>query len=62
MDEDDVTHTHTHTHTHTIEYCSAIKNTGHEFERTSGDSEGQGSLVYCSSWSHRVGHGLVTEQ
>ena len=22
---------------------------GHEFEQTSGDSEGQGILVYCSS-------------
>ena len=25
---------------------------GHEFEQTVGDSEGQGSLVCCSSW-HR---------
>ena len=25
---------------------------GHEFEQTSGDSEGQGSLVSCSPWSH----------
>ena len=24
---------------------------GHEFEQTSGDSEGQGSLVCCSPWS-----------
>ena len=23
---------------------------GHEFEQTQGDSEGQGSLVYCSPW------------
>ena len=23
---------------------------GHEFERTPGDSEGQGSLVCCSPW------------
>ena len=23
---------------------------GHEFERTQGDSEGQGSLVCCSPW------------
>ena len=23
---------------------------GHEFEQTLGDSEGQGSLVYCSPW------------
>ena len=27
---------------------------GHEFEQTRGDSEGQGSLVYCSAWRCRV--------
>ena len=26
---------------------------GHEFERTPGNSEGQGSLVCCSSWRHK---------
>ena len=26
---------------------------GREFEQTQGDSEGQGSLVCCSSWGHR---------
>ena len=36
--------------------------TGHEFEQTLGDGEGQGSLVCCSSWSHRVGHNWVTDQ
>ena len=35
---------------------------GHEFEQTLGDSEGQGSLVCCSSWGHRVGHDLAMEQ
>ena len=25
---------------------------GHEFEQTQGDSEGQGSLVFCSPWRH----------
>ena len=35
---------------------------GHEFEQTLGDSEGQGSLAYCSVWSCRVGHNLVTEK
>ena len=35
---------------------------GHEFEQTPGDSEGQESLVCCSSWGHRVGYDLVTEQ
>ena len=27
---------------------------GNEFEPTPGDSEGQGSLVCCSSWVRRV--------
>ena len=31
---------------------------GHEFEQRLGDGEGQGSLVCCSSWGHRVGHNL----
>ena len=35
---------------------------GHEFEQTPGVSEGQGSLVCCSPWGHRVRHNLVTEQ
>ena len=26
---------------------------GHEFEQTPGDSEGQGSLEYCSPWGHK---------
>ena len=28
----------------------------HEFEQTQGDSEGQGSLVCCSSWGHKESH------
>ena len=35
---------------------------GHEFAQTPGDGEGQGSLACCSSWGHRVGHDLATEQ
>ena len=35
---------------------------GHESEQTLGDSEGQGNRACCSSWGHRVGHDLVTEQ
>ena len=27
--------------------------TEHEFEQTSGDSEGQGSLACCSPWGHK---------
>ena len=50
-------------------YCSCLKNsvqledqvllyclyqvTGHEFEQTPGDSEGQGSPVSCSPWGHK---------
>ena len=34
----------------------------HEFEQTLGDSGGQGSLVFCSPWGHRVRHSLGTEQ
>ena len=26
---------------------------GHEFEQTSGDGEGQGSLACCSPWGHK---------
>ena len=26
---------------------------GQEFEQTPGDSEGQGSLAYCSPWGYR---------
>ena len=26
---------------------------GHEFEKTPGDSEGQGSLVHCSLWGRK---------
>ena len=26
--------------------------TGHQFEQTPGDNEGQGSLVCCSPWGH----------
>ena len=26
---------------------------GHEFEETTGDGEGQGSLACCSSWGHK---------
>ena len=27
---------------------------GHEFEQTQGDREGQGNVVCCSSWGHKV--------
>ena len=32
----------------------------HQFEQTPGDSEGQGSLAYCSPWGHR--YNLMIEQ
>ena len=33
---------------------------GHEFEWTVGDSEGQGRVACCSPWGHRVGRNRVT--
>jgi len=35
---------------------------GHEFEQTTVDSEGQGSLACFNPWDHRVRHNLLTEQ
>ena len=35
---------------------------GHESEQTPGDGEGQGSLVCCNPWGHRVRQNLVTKQ
>ena len=35
---------------------------GPECEQTLGNGEEQGSLVGCSSWVHRVGRDLATEQ
>ena len=29
---------------------------GHEFEQALEVGDGQGSLVCCSAWGHRVGH------
>ena len=29
---------------------------GHEFVLTMGVGDGQGCLVWCDSWGHRVGH------
>ena len=39
---------------------SITKFKGHEFAQTLGDSEGQGSLVCCSSRGHKVGHDWAT--
>ena len=33
-----------------------------KFGQTIGDGEGQGSLVCCNPWGHRVGHDLAIEQ
>ena len=35
---------------------------GHEYKQTPRDSEGEGSLVYCSSWDCRVRNNWETEQ
>jgi len=34
---------------------------GQEFEWTPGVGDGQGGLVCCDSWGHRVGHNWATE-
>ena len=34
---------------------------GHEFEQTPGDGEGQGGLACCSPWGRRVRHNLLTK-
>ena len=34
----------------------------HEFEKTLGDSEGQGSLACCNPWGCRVSHAFAIEQ
>ena len=33
---------------------------GHGFEQTQEDSEGQGSLTYCSPWGHKKSDMTVT--
>ena len=35
---------------------------GHEFEQAPGGGEGQGNLVCCHPWGHRVGNDWATEQ
>ena len=45
-----------------MRWLDGIINSMDEFEQTQGDSEGQGSLVRCSLWSHRVRQDLMTEQ
>ena len=45
-----------------IRRLDSITLNGYEFEQTPGESEGQGSLMSCSSWGCRVRHNLVTEQ
>ena len=35
---------------------------GHELGQTLGDSEGQGGLMCCIPWDHRVRDDLATEQ
>ena len=43
--------------THTINcYYWHHRLSGHEFEQTPRDGEGQGTLACCRPWGHRVGH------
>ena len=41
---------------------NVIQSYGHEFEQTPGENEGQGSVVYCSPWGHRVRYNLETQE
>ena len=34
---------------------------GHQFGQTPAVGDGQGSVVHCGSWGHRVGHDWATE-
>ena len=34
-----------------MRWLDVITDSGHEFEQTQGDSEGQGGLVCCSPWA-----------
>ena len=34
----------------------------HELGQTPGDGEGQGGLVCCSPWGHRIRHSWMTER
>ena len=34
-----------------VEWCHQLSS--HEFEQTSGDGEGQESLMSCSPWDHK---------
>ena len=42
-------------------YIASPTPIGHEFEQTLEESEGQGSLVCCSSWDHKESD-VVAEQ
>ena len=42
--------------------CISNPGSNLKFEQTLGDSEGQGSLVWCHPWGHRVRYDLATEQ
>ena len=37
-----------------MRWLDGITDSGYEFEQTQGDSEGQGSLVCCSSWVTKI--------
>ena len=45
-----------------MRWLGGITDPADVFERTVGDSEGEGRVACCSPWGHRVGHDRVTEQ
>ena len=36
-----------------MSWLDRVTNSGHEFEQTPGDSEGQGNLLCCSPWDYK---------
>ena len=45
-----------------ITSITLLDGNGHELEQTLADGEGQGGLVCCCPWGHRVGHAWVPGQ
>ena len=45
-----------------MRWLDGITKSMEEFQPTLGDSKGQGSLMYCSLWRHRIRHDFTAQQ